>query len=479
MGGATNLLILCSDEHARAVTGCYGNPIVQTPTLDKLAAHGTRFTQAYTPSPICISARASLATGQHVFEHRCWSSAEPYHGQVESYMHRLRDAGHTVSSIGKLHFRSGTDDNGFTEERLPMYLANEGRGWPQGLLRNPLPSFEDARELAAECGPGETSYTDYDRRITSAACHWLKHEGRKRRDKPWSLFVSFVSPHFPLVAPQRFFDLYAETEIPAAFGRLDGVDPIHPVLRAMRRFWDYDDYFDDATRTLAQRSYYGLCSFLDDNIRQVLTALEDSGGARETTVLYVTDHGEMLGNHDFWAKSVMYEDSVSIPMILTGPGIPAGVNHSPVSLVDVAATAEQAAGLHPRPANEPWQGRALQDIALRPDPARLQLSEYHDGGSPTGIFMLRAGRWKYVYYAGDHPPQLFDLTADPHELIDLGMAADTSEERCRLHGLLAGMLDPEAVNAQAFADQAALLEAYGGPAAVGAMQSFNHTPIDS
>ena len=120
---ARNLLILCSDEHARAALGCYGHPFAQTPALDRLATRGTRLTRAYTPSPICVSARACLATGTAVHENRCWSSAQPYHGQQESWMHRLRDAGQTVVSIGKLHFRSSADDNGFSEEILPMHLA--------------------------------------------------------------------------------------------------------------------------------------------------------------------------------------------------------------------------------------------------------------------------------------------------------------------------------------------------------------------
>ena len=362
MTGPTNFLILCSDEHARSALGCYSSPIVQTPTLDTLAARGTRFTRAYTPSPICISARASLATGLPVFEHRCWSSAEPYYGQVESYMHRLRAAGHPVVSIGKLHFRSGRDDNGFSEEILPMYLANQGAGWPQGLVRESLPGFPEAKEMAAEVGPGESDYTDYDRRITAEACRWLKRQSGQAKDKPWSLFVSFVSPHFPLVAPKPFFDLYEGCDLPAPYG----VRSRHPVLGEMRKFWNYDDYFDDDTRALGRRCYYGLCSFLDDNIRQVLGALDDSGQAGETTVLYITDHGEMLGNHGFWAKSVMYEDSVAIPMILAGPGVATGVNHTPVSLNDVAATAEQAAGLTPRPASAPWRGRPLGDFISSP-----------------------------------------------------------------------------------------------------------------
>ena len=231
MPDAPNLLILCSDEHARSVLGCSGNPIAVTPTLDRLAARGTRFTRAYTPSPICISARASLATGLNVFEHRCWSSAEPYSGQIESWMHRLRDQGHAVVSIGKLHYRSGEDDNGFSEERLPMYLANEGGGWPQGLVRKPMPDFPEAREMALVCGPGESDYTAYDRRITADACSWLERYPGKINDKPWALFVSFVSPHYPMVAPQEFFDFYAGKQPPEAIAHTEPDRSRHPVLR--------------------------------------------------------------------------------------------------------------------------------------------------------------------------------------------------------------------------------------------------------
>ena len=473
-----NLLVICSDEHARSALGAAGHEVVQTPCLDKLARRGTRFTAAYTPSPICISARASLASGLPVFQHRCWSSAEPYCGQVESWMHRLRAAGHGVVSIGKLHFRSGQDDNGFSEEILPMYLANEGRGWPQALLRRPLPDFPDAVEMAADCGPGESDYTGYDRRITAEACRWLRRYPGALTAKPWSLFVSFVSPHYPLVAPQPFFDLYEGLALPEPFARGPEERSRHPVLEEMRRFWNYDDHFTQEKRVLARRCYYGLCSFLDDNIRQVLAALDDGGAASETLVVYISDHGEMLGNHGFWAKSVMYEDSVAIPLILAGPGIPAGVNATPVSLNDIAATAEQAVGLTPPPATAPWQGRPLQDFCAAPEPGRVVLSEYHDGGSPTGIFMLRQDQWKYIHYAGGYPPQLFDLKDDPQEINDLGCDSNFDSQRNALRRSLKKILDPENVNAQAFDDQAKLLERYGGAEAVLTMPSFNHTPLD-
>lgn len=477
-GQAKNLLILCSDEHARSAAGCYGHPIVQTPTLDKLAARGARFTRAYTPSPICVPARASLATGLHVHEHRCWSSAEPYHGQIESWMHRLRDAGHSVVSIGKLHFRSADDDNGFSEEILPMHVTNGGMGWPQALLRDPLPAFDSVAELAAETGPGESDYTEYDRRVTTEACKWLRRKSSVGAKAPWSLFVSFVSPHYPLTAPQPFFDLYEGCDICTPFQRENAARMGHPVLREMAKFWDYDRHFSPETRALARRCYYGLCSFLDNNVAQVLEALEDSGQSRETLVLYMSDHGEMLGNHGFWTKSVMYEDSVAIPMIMAGPGVPSSINPTPVSLTDIAATAEKAAGFSKTSTTEPWQGRPLQDFVDSPEPARFLLSEYHDGGSPTGFFMLRQGPWKYVHYAGGHPPQLFDLERDPQEAKDLSADGGSGETLEKLRQALSSVLDPDAINAAAFADQAAMLERHGGAEKVLTIKSFNHTPVD-
>ncbi|MEM7169080.1 MAG: sulfatase-like hydrolase/transferase [Pseudomonadota bacterium] len=472
-----NVLIICSDEHARSVLGCYGHSVVQTPTLDKLAGQGVRFTRAYTPSPICISARASIATGTQVHEHGCWSSAEPYYGQHESWMHRLRERDHAVVSIGKLHFRSGRDDNGFSEEILPMYLANDGRGWPQGLIREPLGSFDEASELAKEAGPGESTYTEYDRDITAEACRWLRRYPKVIKNKPWALFVSLVSPHFPLTAPQAFFDLYEGQPLPETIAPGPAGLPDHPVIREMVKFWSYDDYFDDHSRYLGQRAYFGLCSFLDDNIRQVLAALEDSGAARDTVILYISDHGEMLGNHGFWAKSLMYEDSVGIPLIMAGEDLPVSVNDTPVSLTDLAATVEDIVGVERAPAEEPWQSRSLRDIAARPDPGRFILSQYHDGGSPTGFYMIRHDRWKYVYYAGREPSQLFDMEADPHELADLGEDRRYERERETMHKLLTSILDPDEENRRVFADQARMLESYGGAAAVMAMPSFNHTPL--
>jgi choline-sulfatase len=468
-----NLIIFCSDEHARRVTRCYGDPVVRTPALDTIARLGTRFASAYTPSPICVPARASLHTGLQVHETRCWSSAEPYHGQHESWAHALREAGHPVVSIGKLHFRRGGDDHGFNEEIEPMYLADEGRGWVKGLLRNPLPPYDDTAELAADIGPGETSYTEYDRRVTHEAVKWLKTYPRKFTARPWVLFVSFVAPHYPLKCPEEFYRLYERQTLPEPPRQR----PEHDVLEEMAGFWNYDEHFDDGSREVARKGYYGLVSFMDDNIRQVMEALEDSGAARDTSVMYISDHGEMLGSHGFWTKSVMYEDAAAVPMLLAGRGVPEGTCTTPVSLTDVAATVKQVVGLKQAPARESWMSRPLQDLAARPEPDRFVISQYHDGGAPTGFYMLRYRQWKYVHYAGRDADQLFDLAADARELNDLGRSAMHEREREMLRTLLGHVLDPDAVNAQAFADQQALIARLGGEDAIRQMASFGHTPV--
>lgn len=473
-----NVLVIMSDEHTRSVMGAYGNDWVKTPTLDRLANNGVRFDKAYTPSPICIPARASFATGTHTFEHRCWSSAEPYYGQRQSWMHRLRDSGSEVVSIGKLHYRSAQDDVGFSESLLPMYLANNGMGWPQGLQRRPMIDFPQAAELAAEIGPGETGYTSYDRDIAQASVEWLEAHNSNNNDKPWVLFVSFICPHFPLVAPKAFYDLYRDINLPSAYDADVDQQMKHPVIDSMRKFWNYNDYFDEQSQAQGLRNYYGLCSFLDDNVRQVLNALEQSGQADNTQIIYTSDHGDMIGNHGIWCKSYMYEDSVGIPLTLTGPGIGAGVNETPVSLVDIAATVESfVVGEYCRP-EQGWKSRPLQDFVESAEANRVVISEYHDGGSPTGFFMLRKGDWKLVYFAENNPALLFNMEKDPQELVNLAGESEFTAVKQNMIESLHDILDPEKVNALAFADQNKMIDKLGGLETIREMQSFNHTPLE-
>ena len=468
---AKNLLIIMSDEHRRDAMGCAGHPIVKTPHLDRLAERGTIFTNAYTPSPMCVPARAAVACGQPVHRIGYWDSATAYDGRHRSWMHDLRDAGVEVTSFGKLHFRSDSDDTGFCRQVLPMHVV-DGVGWPIGLLRKDPPRFDGAAELAADIGPGESSYSTYDRAITAAAETWLR--ARTDGDGPWVSFVSLVCPHYPLRAPDAFYALYdpEDMDTPVAPAK----PPDHPELEAVRAFFCYHDHFDDETTRRAKAAYYGLISFMDDCVGRVLRALEESGQAEDTAVIYVSDHGDMMGDQGIWTKQVMYDASAGVPMIAAGPGFPRGRRvGTGTSLLDLAAMARDIAGC-----GETGAGPSLSAVAQAPDdPERTVFSEYHDGGSTTGTFMVRWQDWKYVHYVGMRP-QLFDLAQDPHELDDLAVSRpDAPEVQAAIaEGLrrLRTYCDPEAVNAQCFADQARRIEELGGAEACRNAFVFNHTP---
>ena len=472
----TNLLVIMSDEHSPRMLGAAGHPLARTPHLDRLAARGTRFSAAYCTSPICVPSRAGFATGRYPHEIGYWDNADPYDGAVASWHHRLRAHGHRVVSIGKLHFRGAPgDDHGFSQELLAMHVL-DALGDVKGLVRENIPRRNGYDKLAKLAGPGESPYTRYDRDIAARAQRWLREEGRRRDARPWALFVSFVCPHFPLVAPAQFYDLYPPERIPLPKQYLPDERPEHPYLRDYDACVAYDLGFggDHARVRRALAGYLGLVSFMDDNVGKVLDALDEAGLAGETRVVYTSDHGDNAGARGLWGKSTMYEESAGVPLLMTGPGIAASATRAiPVSHVDLFPFFLEAAGC-PLPKD---RGHGVSPLALSA-PAhagRSVLSEYHAIGSTGGITMLRKGRWKYVHCVR-YRPQLFDLEADPEELVDRAADPACRATLAALEAELRRFCDPEEVDARAKRRQAELLARYGGREAALARGDLNYTP---
>lgn len=472
----SNLLFILSDEHNKRVLGCYGHPMIQTPNLDALAARGTRFSNAYTNCPICVPARASFATGRYVHDVRCWDNAIAYNGQAPSWGHRLMEQGHRVASIGKLHYKESKPEvNGFDEEILPLHIVN-GMGDLLGLIRDELPRRPGSLKLGPEAGPGESEYTRYDRSIADETVKWLNSEAARRRDKPWALYVGFVSPHFPLIAPPRFYDLYPENKVPWPDLYDPAERPRHPFLDAMRKCLCFDEPFDPPMVRRAIAAYFGLVSFLDDNIGKILRALEETGLAKSTRVVYSSDHGDNLGTRGLWGKSTMYEESAGIPLIMAGPDVPAGGTcDTPVTLADCFPTFIHALGAKPDPRDRDLPGVSLLGIARGAVPQRTIFSEYHAAGAITASYMIRHGRYKYIHYVG-MPPMLFDLEADPHERRDLACESAYEKIIAECEGLLRKIVDPEAVDKLARADQKAHIEKNGGEEAILKKGTFRYSP---
>jgi len=471
-----NMLFIFSDEHTREITGCYGNKFVKTPNIDRLAKSGTRFDNAYTNCPICVPARASLATGRYVNEIRNWDNAHPYYGETKGWGHRLIDEGHNVTAIGKLHYRSETDPTGFSDEIDTLHVVN-GKGDLLGLNRTNMVERGSVNQMSRDAGPGDSTYIRYDVSTAQKAVRWLKEDAPKHTDRPWVLFVGFVLPHFPLIAPQEYYDMYPEGTLPPPRMYGESEHTKHPVVKTLSEVIAYGKYFTDERVRVARSAYYGMVSMLDHHVGLLLDALSDNGHTDTTRVIYTSDHGDNLGNRGLWGKCVMYEEAAAIPMIVAGPDVPAGhVVKDPVSLVDCHQTLIESAGLdltHDEQYKMP--GHSLIRMANGELPKRTVLSEYHAVGSSTAMLMIRNGKWKYTHYVGE-APELFDLEADPHEVHDLGRDPAHKAIVLECEEKLREVVNPEAANAKAFADQKLMIEANGGLEKIGSVGDYGYTP---
>lgn len=459
-----NLVVIMSDEHHPRAMGAAGHPFAITPNLDRLAAHGTRFDAAYCNSPICVPSRASFATGRYVHELGTWDNAIAYDGSMPGWGHALQRSGHRIDSIGKLHYRNGDDPTGFDRQHHAMHIYG-GYGMVWGALRGGEADFtERAHVMMDPIGPGTSKYNIYDDRIASEAERWLAEAGAAPHDRPWVLYLGFVAPHFPLTVPQDILDLYPIDRMPRPRLHPQDGHPRHPWLERMHRLHPVDDALDDHGRRLATACYYGLCTWVDRQVGRVMDAVERAGLSDTTRIVYTSDHGDNIGARGMWGKSTHYDDAAGVPMIVAGPDMAAGrVCSTPVSLVDLAPTILHCVGEDPHGWADGLPGRSLLDIGAEPDdPARTVFSEYHAFGSPSAGFMLRNGRHKYNHYVG-YDAELFDLHADPGETTDLAGDPTHAGTVSGFEARLRGILDPEATDARAKADQAALIERFGGP----------------
>ena len=347
-----------------------------------------------------------------------------------------------------------------------MHVVN-GIGDVLGCVREPLPKRWKALSMAENIGPGETSYNIYDRQVTDETVAWLANNANQ--EKPWVLFVSMVAPHFPLIAPKEFYDLYDDLGLMPTKPR---ENPEHPWHHSIRNCQIMDNFTPEKTR-VALASYYGLVTFVDDLIGKILQAVDAKGLQDNTQIFYLSDHGDNIGERDFWGKSNFYEESVGVPCIIKGPNIPAGkVCKTPVSLIDVHPTILKTAGIN----QEEKPGASLVDLANAEDnPDRSVFSEYHAMGSATGAFMIRKGHWKFFYYVSMQP-QLFNLFEDPDELRDLGTDLEYAKIRSQMEAELRSICDPEAVDAAAKADQMDIVKKNGGVEAVITRGGFGATP---
>jgi choline-sulfatase len=472
-----NLIIFLTDNHARSMAGCYGHPIVKTPNLDNIAETGTKFENAYCASSLCCPSRAAIATGLYPHQTGYWDNALVFDGQQPSWHGQLKNQGNSAVAIGKLHYLSKEIDQGFSDELVTMHIA-KGTGDLIGLLRatdGGVPERPAFREMYAQSGEGTAPYQNYDFDVTSQAVNWLQTEAH-RLDEPWVLLVSYASPHPPFTIPKRFYDLYPVEDVPMPVQWEGGSRPDHPALNHIRRL---DCLSEPLTEEFVRRTvagYCGLVSHVDEQIGAVMEAARGLGMMDDLRIIYTSDHGEAAGNHGLLGKTTLYEHSLGVPLLISGPDVPHGQEvKETVSHVDLYDTILESTGCPLGASNHSRFGRSLWPMIDGEIIERLGFAEVHVKSTKSAAFMLRDGDLKLIYHV-DAPSQLFDLGRDPLEMNDLGLCKEHQATREAMEKKLRRIVDPEAVDAHAKSDQLQHTLKYGGEAIIRNEQNIVASP---
>lgn len=411
-----NILILMVDQFNGTLFPDGPAPFLHAPNLAALAERSVRFANAYTASPLCAPGRASFMTGQLPSRTRVYDNAAEFASDIPTYAHHLRRAGYHTALSGKMHFVGPDQLHGF-EERLTTDIYPADFGWTPD-YRAPGERIDWwYHNLGSVTGAGVAEITnqmEYDDAVAYHATRKLYDLSRRRDDRPWCLTVSFTHPHDPYVARRRFWDLYADCPAldPAApavpFAELD------PHSRRLLEACDHtaSEITPEQVRR-ARRGYFANISYVDEKIGELLDVLERGRMAEDTVVVFVSDHGDMLGEKGLWFKMSFFEGSARVPLMISAPGWAPRRVETPVSTLDVTPTLAGIAGVDTAALARWTDGVDLAPVADGAPRGSVPM-EYAAEGSVAPLVALRRGDHKLVLCAAD-PPLLFDLASDPWE----------------------------------------------------------------
>jgi choline-sulfatase len=443
-----NILLIIADHHRADAFGCAGNPVVQTPNLDRLAAEGTRFERAYCQGPVCTPARTSFLTERYVRDHGVDDNNREIPAGTPTFLHPLQAAGYHTACIGKTHVyvyrhtkpdvRLMLDrqrDLGFAESvEVPAQMTT---GWMGSDYADALKQrgvFQIYRDWVDQRTPGRGTATVngqpverlpewhaescplppdlyIDTWVGDRAVRWLEEY---ERDEPFVLWVGFPGPHNPWDAPAEYVARYRDVDIPLPATKAPELPPDSPMRDFLARRIKTsiaDELTPERVREVA-RFFYANITLIDERVGEIVAALARTGRLEDTWIVYTSDHGEMLGEHGLLGKGVFYEPSVRVPLIIRPPagrqwananGLSGRVVRDLVQHVDAAATIREIAGAGPVAESE---GRSLLD-----GPARSVVYSQN-----LGFMMAATERYKLVVDDQSATPvQLFDLESDPLE----------------------------------------------------------------
>ena len=408
--------MIMADQLTPSALPFHGNPVTRTPAMSSLASSGVVFDAAYTASPLCSPARASLLTGVLPSRTGVYDNAAEFRSEIPTFAHYLRSAEYRTVLTGKMHFCGPDQLHGF-EERLTTDIYPADFGWtPDWDHPEDRPTWYHDMSSVLDAGPCvRSNQLDFDDEVAFAAERSLFGHVRSGDERPFCYVVSFTHPHDPFAIPRAWWDLYRDDDIPLPRLARTGSHPHELRLRAVCAMNGVR--VTDAQIRAARRAYYGAITYFDGHVSRLLAVLRETGRLDNTVVIITSDHGEMLGERGAWYKMSFYEGSARVPLIVWSPRLfPAGRVPNPVSTMDLLPTVADLAQC--RGVVGPLDGQSLlPHLAGNPD-RNEAVAEYLAEGAIAPMVMIRRGRHKFIHSPTD-PDQLFDLASDPDEQLNL------------------------------------------------------------
>jgi len=458
-----NVLLIVVDQLTAFVLRAYGGDVARTPHIDRLAAEGVLFEQAYCNYPLCLPARAALMTGRLPSRVGAYDNGAELSAATPTFAHALRAAGYYTCLSGKMHFVGPDQFHGF-EQRLTTEIYPADFGWTPTSGYADIDQDDERRYAAGtsttdtvrDAGPlARTMQLDYDEEVCHRAVQELYMLARHGDGRPFALTVSFTHPHDPYVIPQEYWDRHPADEIDGPRVPFIAPEDRDPHSRALYYHYGQDKApIDDAACRNARRGYYGMIAYVDDLVGRLMAALAEAGFAEDTVVLFTSDHGDMIGERGMWFKKTLFEPAIHVPLVAWAPARfePRRISE-PVSLLDILPTLVELSGGSPGDFPAPLDGASLiPALAGAVVPGRRVIAEHIDGGTLAPRIMLRDGNWKLVHSRA-YPPLLFDLRADPLERENLAARPLHRERLVEMTAAIEAAYDLDTLPETVMADQ--------------------------
>ena len=412
-----NILVLMVDQLNGTFFPDGPADFLHAPHLKALAKRSVRFANAYTASPLCAPARASFMSGQLPSRTRVYDNAAEFASDIPTYAHHLRSAGYYTGLSGKMHFVGPDQLHGF-EERLTTDIYPADFGWTPDYTKPGERIDWWYHNLGSVTGAGVAEITnqmEYDDEVAYHATRKLYDLSRRLDDRPWCLTVSFTHPHDPYVARRKYWDIYENC--PALDPQVEALPFAEHDPHSQRLLEACDHGAFDIRREQVRRArqgYFANISYVDDKIGELLDVLKRTRQDEDTIIVFLSDHGDMLGERGLWFKMCFFEGSARVPLMIAAPGWSARQVETPVSTLDVTPTLCSLAGLDITSLKQWMDGEDLSGFAAQTGGRSAVPMEYAAEGSVAPLVAIRDGRYKLTICEQD-PPMLFDLEADAHE----------------------------------------------------------------